>query len=588
MSKSTTRRTLHYYLQAALRYKWQFAVGFIAPGLAAIIGGSVFRYFLAVLAEQLSLFGKTIVAEDLFRTMWIIIGTLLVEVMLWRINDFTFIYRQTKSLRELEQMVFSKLTKHSYRFFADNFAGSLVTQFNRFVNSYQQLENIFFFEIYTTMINLIASIVLLAFVAPILSLAMLGWSVFFLVTVVFLTIKKSPITREEAKADSKVTAELADSVTNIMNVKMLARGHYEQQRFAGVSINRFKKRRRSWIWDAHIRSYRWLLVIIFIVSFVYLSIYLVINNLASVSAVLAAQLFMIAIYQQLFNLNQTIQRIEQYISEAAEMTSILDEPPEVEDPLHPKPMVINRGEIVFRNVKFRYAEAGEDVFAKLNVTFPAGQKVGLVGHSGSGKSTLTRLLLRFADLDSGSIEIDGQDISKVLQDDLRSHIAHVPQEPILFHRSLMENIRYGRLDATDEEVYEAARLANATEFIDQMPKGYETLVGERGMKLSGGQKQRVAIARAMLVKSPILLLDEATSALDSKSEQLIAEALDNLMKNRTTIVIAHRLSTIRKLDRILVMHSGDIIEDGDHDTLLNQKGYYAELWSHQSGNFLEE
>lgn len=198
------------------------------------------------------------------------------------------------------------------------------------------------------------------------------------------------------------------------------------------------------------------------------------------------------------------------------------------------------------------------------------------------------MLLRFSDIQAGSITIDGQNISNIKQDDLRSHIAFVPQEPILFHRSLLDNIRYGRTDATDKEVHAAARMANAADFIERMPEQYDTLVGERGVKLSGGEKQRVAIARAMLSRAPILVLDEATSALDSRSEKLITEALDRLMKDRTTIVIAHRLSTIRKLNRILVMKDGTIIEDGSHESLLEQKGEYAELWKHQSGGFLEE
>jgi ATP-binding cassette, subfamily B, bacterial len=228
------------------------------------------------------------------------------------------------------------------------------------------------------------------------------------------------------------------------------------------------------------------------------------------------------------------------------------------------------------------------VITDFNLDIKSGSKVGLVGHSGSGKSTLTRLIMRFMDIQSGAVSIDGQDITSITQEDLRSHIAFVPQEPILFHRSLMENIRYGRPDATDEEVHKAARLAHAADFIELLPERYETLVGERGIKLSGGEKQRVAIARAMLSRAPILLLDEATSALDSKSEKLITSALDELMKKRTTIVIAHRLSTIRRMDRILVMKAGAIVEDGTHTKLLKQNGEYAELWSHQSGGFIED
>jgi ATP-binding cassette subfamily B protein len=237
-------------------------------------------------------------------------------------------------------------------------------------------------------------------------------------------------------------------------------------------------------------------------------------------------------------------------------------------------------------VEFVY-EGKTTVFENFNLMIKPGERVGIVGESGGGKSTFTKLLLRFADVTKGEIAIDGQDIRTIRQDDLRTSIAYVPQEPILFHRSLLENIRYGRLEATDEEVYAASRRANAHDFILRSPNKYETLVGERGVKLSGGERQRVAIARALLKNAPILILDEATSSLDSKSEALIQEAFARLMEHRTVIVIAHRLSTIQKLDRIIVLENGKIQESGSHAELLHQKGKYSELWNHQVGGFLE-
>ncbi len=228
------------------------------------------------------------------------------------------------------------------------------------------------------------------------------------------------------------------------------------------------------------------------------------------------------------------------------------------------------------------------LFCGFNLAIASGEKVGLVGHSGGGKSSVTRLLLRFMDIQGGQILIDDQDISKITQDDLRGHIAYVPQEPLLFHRSIAENIAYGKPDAKKSEVEQAAKLAHAHEFIKDLPSGYDTLVGERGVKLSGGQRQRVAIARAMLKDAPILVLDEATSALDSESEKLIQDALWKLMEGRTAIVIAHRLSTIQRMDRIVVLEDGEIVEQGSHKELLEKDGVYARLWAHQSGGFLED
>ncbi len=282
--------------------------------------------------------------------------------------------------------------------------------------------------------------------------------------------------------------------------------------------------------------------------------------------------------------------MEEALADSAEMSEVITRPPLVTDSMSPEPLKIKKGAITFNDVTFRYEDSNQDeqLFKELSLKIPHGQKVGLVGPSGGGKTTLTKLLLRFMDIQSGTILIDQQNIAAITQDDLRSSVAYVPQEPLLFHRSIKENIAYGDLTATQEEIIQAATLAHAHEFIEKLPQGYDTLVGERGVKLSGGEKQRVAIARAMLKKAPVLVLDEATSALDSKSEKAIVSALDNLMKGRTTIVIAHRLSTIRKLDRILVLKDGKISEDGSHEDLLAQKGMYSELWNHQSGEFLTE
>jgi len=227
------------------------------------------------------------------------------------------------------------------------------------------------------------------------------------------------------------------------------------------------------------------------------------------------------------------------------------------------------------------------IFNDFNLQIKAGQRVGVVGRSGSGKTSLTRILLRFSDVDHGEVLIDNQDITKVSQESLHKSIAYVPQESSLFHRSIRDNIAYGKPNATEAEIIKSAKEANAWEFIAKLPEGLDTMVGERGVKLSGGQRQRIAIARAILKNSPILVLDEATSALDSESEKLIQDSLDNLMKNRTSLVIAHRLSTIAKLDRIIVLDQGQIVEDGTHDQLINQKGIYAKLWQHQSGGFIE-
>jgi ATP-binding cassette subfamily B protein len=265
----------------------------------------------------------------------------------------------------------------------------------------------------------------------------------------------------------------------------------------------------------------------------------------------------------------------------------LERPLDVADPKAPVQLGTVRGEVSFDDVGFRY-QGNQSVISDFSLTIRSGEKVALVGSSGAGKSTITKLLLRLFDVTSGSVKIDGIDVRDMAQDDLRAHIAFVPQDPVLFHRTLMDNIRYGRRDATDEEVIEAARKAHCHEFIERLSKGYETYVGERGVKLSGGERQRIAVARAILKNAPILVLDEATSSLDSESEALIQDALNVLMEGKTVIAIAHRLSTIMHMDRILVIEGGRIADQGTHQELLSREGLYQKLWNIQAGGFLVE
>jgi ATP-binding cassette subfamily B protein len=286
--------------------------------------------------------------------------------------------------------------------------------------------------------------------------------------------------------------------------------------------------------------------------------------------------------------SNVIRNYNRSIGDAQEAVATLNTEPAVQDLTRPEKLRIHKGVVDFNNVTFAHTGANDSIFENFSIQIASGEKIGLVGHSGSGKTTFTRLLLRFSDIDDGEILIDDQNIAAIKQNDLRSKIAYVPQEPLLFHRSISENIAYGNTDASDPEIKKAARDAHAAEFIDKLPRRYDTLVGERGVKLSGGQRQRIAIARAMIKNAPILVLDEATSALDSESEKLIQDALWKLMEGRTAIVIAHRLSTIQRMDRIVVLQDGKIVEQGSHKELLAAKGTYANLWAHQSGGFLED
>ncbi len=312
-----------------------------------------------------------------------------------------------------------------------------------------------------------------------------------------------------------------------------------------------------------------------------------IEGTISTGVFVLVETYMLSLFDKLWDLSKAMTRFVKSLTDVKEITDLFEQIPEILDPENAEISRVSNGSIFVDNIFFSYVD-NHEVFSNFSLEIKPGEKVGLVGHSGSGKSTLTKILLRFADVQKGSIEIDGQNIKNIAQDDLRKAISYVPQESILFHRTLRENISYGDPDATEEEIIEASKKAHAHEFIKDLQFGYDTLVGERGIKLSGGERQRVAIARAMLKKSPILILDEATSSLDSISEKYIQESFAELMKGRTTIVIAHRLSTVQKLDRIIVLDKGKIVEEGTHAELLGKKGYYFELWSHQTGGFLSE
>jgi ATP-binding cassette subfamily B protein len=323
------------------------------------------------------------------------------------------------------------------------------------------------------------------------------------------------------------------------------------------------------------------------ISVLVFSIWTVQTGAANAAVVYLLLTYTFNLIGEIWNITNVFRSLYQVTGDSEEMLETLAEPTSIVDTSSDQ-LRIKHGEIVVNNVSFHHDDNPTLLFKQLNLVIPAGQKVGIVGMSGSGKTTLTKLLLRFLDPTSGEITIDGTDISSVTQASLHRVVAYVPQEPLLFHRSISENIGYSRPDASQKEIVVAAKKAHADKFVENLPKGYETLVGERGIKLSGGQRQRVAIARAILKNAPILILDEATSALDSESEQLIQKALAQLMKGKTSIVIAHRLSTIAKLDRIIVLEDGRIVEDGTHADLLKQNGRYAKLWSRQSGGFIEE
>ena len=507
----------------------------------------------------------------------------------WRIVD-KFVWRLEQNVqRDIAQEIFAHMLRRSADFHANHFSGSLVSQANKLIAGYGRMADTTIFQTGQLVVGIAIATTILAFRAPLFAAALAVLATAYVVGALRASRSVRHLSSIHASYESKQTGFLADAITNAMAIKSFARTGYEEKRFARVTEETRQQLRR--FARAHQRQMNTLGLMNRTISTTSLIIAIVAVMLfdANIATVFLIFNYTSIIIGQLFEFSNTgLRNYNRAIGDASEMALVLTEEAEVQDPVPPEASRMHRGFIEFKNVTFTHTGAQDAIFAGLSLRIEPGEKIGLVGHSGSGKSTFTRLLLRFSDIEGGEIKIDSQNIASVAQDALHEQIAYVPQEPLLFHRSIRENIAYGKLDATNAEIIEAARKAHALEFIETLPSGFETLVGERGVKLSGGQRQRIVIARALLKDAPILVLDEATSALDSESEKLIQAALWELMKDRTAIVIAHRLSTIQKMDRILVLDKGTIVEQGTHHELLKQKGVYAKLWSHQSGGFIEE
>jgi ATP-binding cassette subfamily B protein len=586
MTKESPQNTIPKFLWSVIKpYKWWYLLMMQAP----IIGA----FFVPINNYSLKLIVDHITSNQDFTINQIILpvglfcsASILLEVV-WRIANFADYKSQPKIEAEIINKSYETLLEYDYRFFQNNLSGKTAAKINGLRDGYLRIFDLFRFQLIWQTLGIFISIILLFLVHQTLAVGVSLWLIIFM-PVIFLSKRKGFVYSERSTANKqKITGLINDSISNIASVTLFSAKRFEKflLRNANKDFIKSEKRRLKFLFINH-----------FILGFTYsaLSIsalFLLLNlkmkHLISAGDFVMAMGLMFFLIETTWGLQNCLDDLIGEIGKLKESFSIFKENHKAFEKENAKELRIIRHEIEFKNITFKH-DGGEEIFNNFNLLVKSGEKIGLVGYSGAGKSTLVSLLLKNFKIDSGDILIDGQSIYDCASDSLRSQIALIPQDTMLFHRSIGENIGYAKENATGAEIESAAKKAHIHEFITTLPQGYETLVGERGIKLSGGQRQRIAIARAILKDAPILILDEATSSLDSNTENHIQESLNLLIddKSKTVIAVAHRLSTLKHMDRIIVLDKGKIIEDGTHEELLKTEGYYQSMWNMQAGGFL--
>lgn len=547
----------------------------------------------SVLSQSTALIFKWVIeavqSNDLERALTLGLlypAAVFVIQLLYRWSGLVGFSWTTKVKKYISDVLFSYVTKHSHSYFSDRFAGSLLNKVTNVVGAVDSIISDFLWSYLATGVTLLTTLYYISEVDMISGVIFLGLIITLLIVNKLFTKRKRVLSREVAAASSVMRGTMVDVFTNIGAVRQFNAIKTEEVLLDAQGDDWVKKGLRN------MRHSEMVLGLNALILFCFSSVmfYILTRRWGEGFISTADFIFILALVSQITGTLIFIGRVmSHYARVRGELEEGLDEiiiPHEINDVPNAGPLKVKHGEIIWDKVGFEFGE--NKVFKDFSIVIKSGERIGLVGHSGAGKSTFVSLMLRQHDVASGRIEIDTQNIALVTQESLRENIAVVPQEPLLFHRSIRDNIAYGKAGATEEEIIMVAKKAQAHDFISALPEGYNTMVGERGVKLSGGQKQRVAIARAMLKNAPILILDEATSALDSESEVAIQKALHELMAGKTVVAIAHRLSTLREMDRIIVLENGAIIEDGTHDTLKGRGGVYQRLWEHQAGGFLQE
>lgn len=520
----------------------------------------------------------------LFRAILAVVALEFFSIISHRVGTFFLASLARDMMVDLRIRAFNHVIRHSHAYYSSVFVGALVQKLSRFQRSYDRLADSAIYHIIPTVVTLIGVVIVLFRENVIIALGMLAWVILLVALNYFFSQWMLRYGIYRAALDSRVTGQTADMFTNQAAIE--AHGTYavEMAKHAALAKKQMHVAAFTWNTSSLFRGTQELSIYGVKFAVFAVGIILWMRGDFSLGMFMLLHAYVFQITDRLWAFGQVVRDIYESFADAKEMTEAMRRPHDIVEKKDAVALMHVNGKIVFSGVSFNHHH--KDVINDLSVTINPGERIALVGSSGAGKSTLAKLISRVYDVDKGSITLDGVDLRDLTVESLKHAIADVPQDPALFHRSLMENIRYGRQDASDEEVIAAAKLAHCHEFIMRVPQGYAALVGERGVKLSGGERQRVAIARALLKNAPVLVFDEATSSLDSESEKLIQDALVKLMKGRTTITIAHRLSTICRMDRILVLDKGALVEDGTHDELLRKGGVYYRHWTLQQSGFI--
>ncbi len=565
-----------------------FAIVLIA-GIIWSLNEMLFPYFLKWIINSISNFHGQAdqISSILFKPLSLFFSMWLLMEFSMRTQGIILIYLFPTFKANIREAVFDYLKKHSHQYFTENFAGSIAKKFSELPTSCQTITEITCFTLVPIFLAFIIAFILMALSNLLFAFILLIWFGLHMACTCFFMKANNRRWDSHSKASSKVSGEIVDVLTNMLTVRLFSRNKYENlylKKYQGDEILKAHKA----LWSVEVmRIFQGLSAMFFMVAIMSTLIYGWIHGSITIGDISLIAMLSFWILGMIWYMSYQLMVLMRESATINESLNLITVGHDIKDKPSAARLKILKGTIEFKNVNFAYKE-GRPIFNGLNVTIQSGQKIGLVGFSGSGKSTFVNLLLRFYDIKNGKILIDDQDVALVTQDSLREKIAMIPQEPTLFHRSLKENIRYGNLTASDDDIITASKLAHCHEFIKELSDGYETLVGERGIKLSGGQRQRIAVARAIIKNAPILILDEATSSLDSITEKFIQQSLQSLMEHRTTIVVAHRLSTLADMDRILVFDKGKIIEDGTSNELLNSNGHFARLWKMQRDGFLPD